>query len=186
MSSRRKKADIKKEIDERGKVSAKLNPDSLKVACVFSCPGQEKAKTGEFLSGVTGDNFITLINMLNKKLPSIFFEVKKEKYHINNSSDHVYYEGYLNDEDGRTTPYIFDIKSDENKERLIADLAGMEYVIAFGNDAEIALKNAEIQFIKAKCHLGTKGLNSLELESATTEEKLQYVADDLVKKIAGY
>lgn len=186
MKARRNKEEIKTEVKLRSTVKAKANPDGLKIACVFSCPGHEEEKTGVFLSGVTGSNFITLINILNIKAPGIFSSVEKEKYHINNSSEHVYYEGYLNDKDGRTTPYILDIKSDENKDRLVSELDGMRYVIAFGNDAETALKNAGIEYIKAKCHLGTKGLNSLEYEtSVTTEMKLEDIADDLIKKIQG-
>lgn len=186
MKVRRNKEEIKTELKLRNTIKAKANPDGLKIACVFSCPGQEEEKTGEFLSGVTGTNFLTLINILNIKAPDIFSSVEKEKYHINNSSDHVYYEGYLNDNDGRSTPYIFDIKSDENKNRLVSELEGMSYVIAFGNDAEIALKNAGIGYVKAKCHLGTKGLNSLEYETCvTTEKKLEDIADDLIKKIQG-
>lgn len=181
MFFRRKIEDIQKEIDARAIVSAKPDTNGLTVACVFSCPGKEEMDSGEFLSGTTGANFLALISFLHKDLPDIFKSTSKNSYHIDNSSEHVYYKGYMGSKN--TTPYVLDIKSDVNKQRLITNLSGMEYVISFGKDAETALTNAGIEFIKAKCHLGTKGLRSLNLKSVTTENKLKKVANDLVNKI---
>lgn len=181
MFFRRKNEDIHREIAERDIVSAKPNLNGLTLACVFSCPGKEEMDSGEFLSGTTGENFLQMISFLHENLPDIFISTKKCDYYVDNSSEHVYYKGYMNSK--KTTPYVLDITSEENKQRLITKLSSMEYVISFGKDAEKALTNAGIKFIKAKCHLGTKGLRSLNLKSATTEKKLRKVAEDLVIKI---
>jgi len=141
-----------------------------------------RKKTGEFLSGKTGDNYIQLISIFHESPPDIFTSVCKKGYHIDNSSENVYYEGYLNSDDKRTTSYIWDIKSPENIDRIKDSLFKIKIVFSFGKDAECVLNEAGISFIKALCHLGTKGLKSLKLTDKTVDEKLHVIAEDLLVK----
>lgn len=59
------------------------------------------------------ENLNLLLKELKNCRPDIFLSDKKEDYHINNSSNHVYYKGYNGLSDKKTTPYVVDIKSDK-------------------------------------------------------------------------
>lgn len=169
-------------IKKRKTINAKKPSDDVTVACVFSCPGRKEEKNNEFLSGNTGNNFIKLINILNQKKPDIFASTKKEGYHIENASNHIYYKFYLSKKDKRTTPYISDIKSKTNIERIKDSLSKMNIVISFGKDAEKALIAADIPFIKGMCHLGTKGLSSIDGESS--EDKISNIAENILEQLS--
>lgn len=184
MKKRRNNEEILEEISTREVVNAKKSPKDVTVACVFSCPGHEESITGEFLSGRTGDNFIKLISILNQSLPELFPKTDKSGYYIDNSSNHIYYENYIGKTDKRTTPYILDIKSIENVDRLKEYLSQMKIIICFGKDAELALEQTGLQHINALCHLGTKGLKTISGKSL--DEKINVIAKDLVTKLNAF
>ena len=181
MSKRRKKKEILKEISKRDIVSSKKCKNGTKIACVFSCPGQEEEKTREYLSGTTGENLERLLSILNWMNPNIFVSTDKKDYFLVNSSEHVYYKGYISNSDKRTTPYAYDIRSSENINRLQGELSNFAWVIAFGRNAEMALVESKISFIRAKCHIGDKGLTSLP--NMKKEDKLMYIALDIMCQI---
>ncbi len=118
---RRNKNEILKDINTRKCVNAEIN-SKINIGLVFSCPGQVELKNNTLVSGITGKNLNFLLKELKKCRSDIFLSDKKEDYHINNSSNHVYYKGYKGLSDKRTTPYVVDIKSDKNINRLKKNL----------------------------------------------------------------
>lgn len=179
---RKTSKEIEQDIEKRKEVLPK-SPNGKNIAFIFSCPGKEELKSNEYLSGETGENFKKLLEHLHTKYPDIFEYTSKEKYHIDNSSIHVYYKGYL--DSNRTTPYHKDIKSSSNLKRLEENLGNMQYIISFGKDAKLALDSLGIKYIDGLFHLSNINLNSnKKLQNFDNlDSKLKHISQHIIEAI---
>ena len=167
------------------------------VAFVFACPGQKELLAGKVVAGATGRNLDRLLEYLHRSRPDIFTSMERYDYCICNSSDRVFYKGYLGSD--RTLPNRADICHPENLRRLKRELLAphIRYAIFFGRQACIAMELLEKTcgpkpvLIRGKCHLGMMAINRIRLperyaDRTGTERaaaRIRVIAMDVLKKM---
>jgi hypothetical protein len=133
----------------------------VKIAFVFSCPGQCEEKECRPVAKTTGRNLETLMKILNEKMQTADFTL--EKITITNSWSRVEYPAKT----GRTEAKQKEILIEKNLERLSLELIPInKMVICSGNNAAFAVKTLiekKLLYKKIKIiylpHLGTRGIN---------------------------
>lgn len=132
-----------------------------KVAFVFSCPGKSEIGQGKPVSGSTGVNLDTLIQILRNEynLLSFFDSSCRYDYRITNASSSLHYKKF----DKRTEPTCSELQQECNLSRLKNELCGFNVIIAFGNKAVCAVKMAipskKIKLIET-IHLSFQSINN--------------------------
>ena len=137
-----------------------------KVAFVFSCPGAAEEKSNILVSGTTGKNLNKIIYILrqNFSCENLFDSEDRYDYRITNASMKVHYKA----KDGRSEPTKKEIIDAENLKRLAEDLEGYEFIITFGNNANLAVNHCKDKLGSRKIigvrHLGLQSLNQIKVD----------------------
>lgn len=158
-----------------------IGKNDINVAVVFSAPGRLEEEKKMPLSGKTGENFKEVI----AKLRSIkLFENVDCIYdlRITNAASSIYFKKKNN----KTEAPISDIKKAKNIERLVKEIEGKDFIIAFGKRAEVAvniLKNK----LPHKKYIITRHLSPLSINkikgAKNQEERIEYIVNCIKKQL---
>jgi len=103
---------------------------------VFICPGRFEATRGFPCAAGTGANLARALLVLNERLPSYFPSSLREQYVITNSWDRVEYMALTQ----RSVPTLNEVLENGNLERLAAEVAPLEVIVACGAHAQAAVR----------------------------------------------
>ena len=152
------------------------------VGFVFICPGRFEEKHGKPCVGQTGTNLESCLHYLVKKRSDIFQSVNRYDYLITNAWPRVEYKSKT----GRSTPSRIEILTKNNIERLYCEIKHLDYVIACGEHAHIAVKICK-EFLGFKgIVVNMKHTSSQALGCPTTDEResrLEEWADEVINKL---
>jgi len=118
---------------------------------VFICPGRFEAARGYPCAAGTGANLARALLLLHERLPATFTSPDRSKYVITNSWDRVEYPALTQ----RSVPTVDEVLAVTNLDRLAAEIASLDTVVACGAHAHAALRVlAERGAIRARVVLG--------------------------------
>jgi hypothetical protein len=103
---------------------------------VFICPGRHEAARGYPCAAGTGANLARALAQLHADSPALFPSACRSKYVVTNAWDRVEYPALT----GRSVPTVDEVLASANLERLAAELAGLQWVVACGAQAHAALR----------------------------------------------
>lgn len=103
---------------------------------VFICPGRFEAARGYPCAAGTGANLARALVVLHERLPTLFASPLRDKYVITNSWDRVEYPALTQ----RSVPAVEEVLASANLERLAAELASLEAIVACGAQAHAAVQ----------------------------------------------
>ena len=116
------------------------------VAFMFACPGHKEELAGRVVAGATGKNLDILLSIFmhseHKEIRALFPSSNRYDYLITNASDIIHYPSL----DGTSLPSLKEYSCDSNIERLYSELSGIDYVIAFGQQAKNAARRVESMY----------------------------------------
>ena len=170
------------------------------VAFVFSCPGSKEYENRQPVSGRTGANLDSLLEILRDSysLEQLFGSFCRYDYRITNASSQIHH----NSLDKKSEPNYSEISNVDNLARLKQELNGFKIIIAFGVKAIYAVKKAmsmnDIILIESM-HLSLSSINlkinkdiegypifaskSKEQRKLNTKKRLTVIADQISKSI---
>ena len=129
---------------------------------VFICPGRFEASRGFPCAAGTGANLARALLRLHARLPARFPDPNRLAYVITNSWANVEYPALT----GRSVPNEAEVLTDDNLNRLAAELVGLKTIVACGAQAHAALRAlidrgqtaADIAFAR---HLSQRSVNMI-------------------------
>ncbi len=135
---------------------------------VFICPGRFEASRGYPCAAGTGANLARVLVTLHERLPAFFPSPARDKYVITNSWDRVEYPALTQ----RSVPTLDEVLGAVNLERLAAEIAPLETVVACGAHAHAAVRAlADRGSIRARLafgrHLSQRAVNMIPGASDT-------------------
>jgi len=110
-------------------------PDA-RTGFVFICPGRFEAARGFPCAAGTGANLARALLVLNERLPAHFPSSLRDLYVITNSWDRVEYPALTQ----RSVPTLNEVLETGNLERLAAEVASLEAIVACGAHAHAAVR----------------------------------------------
>jgi hypothetical protein len=135
---------------------------------VFICPGRFEASRGYPCAAGTGANLARVLMTLHERLPAVFPSPVRDEYVITNSWDKVEYPALTQ----RSVPTLDEVLGAANLERLAAEIAPLETVVACGAHAHAAVRAlADRGSIRARLafgrHLSQRAVNMIPGASDT-------------------
>jgi len=135
---------------------------------VFICPGRFEASRGYPCAAGTGANLARVLVVLNERLPVLFPSPVRDKYVITNSWDKVEYPALTQ----RSVPTLDEVLGAGNLERLAAEIAALETIVACGAHAHAAVQAlADRGVLRARLafgrHLSQRAVNMIAGASDT-------------------
>lgn len=167
--------------------------ENIKIAFMFSCPGQKEETNNRPVTGVTGENLDILLGMLNQKNPTLFPYADRYHYRITNAWSQIEYKA----KSGRTEAKLSEIKNPLNIQRIREDIQGMDYVIFFGKSAQAANKYLNLDGVKVifSRHTSFQSLNRMKLRNkydskkdgrfSDTQRRLIILSNEILKQLKG-
>jgi uracil-DNA glycosylase len=150
---------------------------------VFICPGRHEANRGRPCAAGTGANLNRVLAVLNGRRPDWFPSPDREKYVITNSWDRVEYPALT----GRSVPAEAEVLAPANLDRLLAEIAELELIVACGAQAQAAVRAlATAGRLKARTvfgrHLSQRSVNMI-VGGTDTASRIECWCDDLLAQI---
>lgn len=170
---------------ESSNLTIRYQQGSANVGFVFSCPGKKERECGYVCAGTTGNNLQILIEKLYSLMPETFPSPNKSDYLITNASDRVHYKKLTGD----TEAPLSEIFLSGNLSRLKKELEECDIVVCMGDKARSAVSKIEIKgrvvsgTHLSNCNINTHFESKQETASERKNERLQQVADLIVKNI---
>jgi hypothetical protein len=142
-------------------------PDA-RTGFVFICPGRFEASRGYPCAAGTGANLARVLVTLNERLPALFPSSARDRYVITNSWEKVEYPALTQ----RSVPTLEEVLAAANLERLAAEIAPLQTVVACGAHAHAAVRAlADRGAIRARLafgrHLSQRAINMIPGASDT-------------------
>ncbi|MBK6359886.1 hypothetical protein [Candidatus Skiveiella danica] len=106
------------------------------VGFVFICPGRFEERAGKPCAGQTGKILEVALPFLCALKPNIFLSENRYSYLITNAWPVVEYKEKTN----RSVPTRFEVSAIETVARLYAEIKDLQYVVACGNLAHLAVE----------------------------------------------
>jgi len=107
-----------------------------KVGFVFICPGRFEASRGFPCAAGTGANLARVLVELHARRPALFPSASRHEYVITNSWSEVEYPVLT----GRSVPTEAEVLQTANLQRLAAEIAGLDRIVACGAQAQAAMR----------------------------------------------
>jgi hypothetical protein len=107
-----------------------------RVGFVFICPGRFEAQRGYPCAAGTGANLVRVLAELHARRPDLFPSASRSSYVITNSWPTVEYLALTQ----RSVPSEAEVLTPANLQRLGAEIAGLERIVACGAQAQAALR----------------------------------------------
>ncbi|MBL0562682.1 hypothetical protein [Aeromonas hydrophila] len=133
---------------------------SLPFCFLFSCPGSKELKSNKPCAGATGSNLDKLLDILRTMNPQITTPKTRSDLYINNAWPLVEYKSAT----GRTEASIIELNQKWNIVRLCDELAHVQKIIAFGNNAQHVVDKIKL----CKPHLITAASIHISMTSINT------------------
>ena len=135
---------------------------------VFICPGRHGAARGYPCAAGTGANLARALPLLHQRLPPDFASPLREAYVITNAWDRVEYPALTQ----RSVPLVSEVLEPANLDRLAAEIAHLQAIVACGAQAHAAVRAlAERGAIRARLafarHLSQRSVNMIPGASDT-------------------
>jgi hypothetical protein len=112
------------------------------VGFVYICPGRHEERLGKPCAGQTGVMLESALLLLHAKKPEIFWSSERQHYLITNAWPHVEYKKKTH----RSVPLVSEISSHENLERLYHEIKLLQYIVACGKLAHVAVDRCRKAF----------------------------------------
>ncbi len=153
------------------------------LAFVFICPGRHEANRGYPCAAGTGANLARALDELHRRAPAWFASPHREAYVVTNAWPQVEYPALT----GRSVPTEGEVLQPGNLQRLAAELAGVQQVVACGAQAHAALRalvaaRPALQVAYAR-HLSQRAVNMIP-GGSTTAERIARWADAVLDQWA--
>ena len=110
--------------------------DGARTGFVFICPGRHEANRGYPCAAGTGANLNRVLVELQQMLPAVFPSGSRSMYVVTNSWPVVEYPALT----GRSVPTEAEVLEPANLDRLAAELAGLDTLVACGAQAQAAVR----------------------------------------------
>lgn len=159
-------ADDRQPPDEVDSPSYQHGREGCRTAFVLSAPGQDEQKRGHPAAGRTGETLDGLLRRLHAADPARFPFLSRRDYRIVNAVTTILYKA----KSKRTEGKLSELMSPDNLARLRAELAGMSWIVALGDKAQLALRHAGIEPTLCGPHPSLQRLNTLYKVDAGTSE----------------
>ncbi|WP_418317408.1 hypothetical protein [Piscinibacter sakaiensis] len=148
------------------------------VGFVFICPGRFEANRGYPCAAGTGANLARALVELNRRAPEVFRSPQRSDYLVTNAWSTVEYPALT----GRSVPSEAEVLAPANLDRLAAEIAQLQTVVACGAQAHaalraISLRRPELRVAYAR-HLSQRSVNMIPGGSDTPQRIARWV--DLV------
>ena len=140
-------------------MSAHFCQGKLQIAFVFSVPGAIEAKNGMPVSGETGTNLNSALDILHRELTDTFSSTSRYDYRITNAYMYPIAKSLGHPDSEASDDMVLE---PTNVERVVKDLAGCYTVVLCGNKAQLLAAKVTQQARKVICvpHIGNSGLNT--------------------------
>jgi hypothetical protein len=151
---------------------------------VFICPGRFEAARGTPCAAGTGANLVRALAVLNSHLPAQFPSPLRDRYVITNSWNRVEYPALTQ----RSVPTLDEVLDAGNLDRLAAEVAALETIVACGAQAHAAVQAlADRGAIQARLafarHLSQRSVNMIA-GAADTPGRIGVWCDGVVAQLA--
>ncbi|MBU0944727.1 MAG: uracil-DNA glycosylase family protein [Proteobacteria bacterium] len=168
----------------------KGNPTN-KIAFILSTPGKVEGVAGRPASGETGANLNAILEILNKREPSLFGSTDRYEYLITNASTEVMHSFKGN---GRTEDVSLNITREKNVARIQSEVKNCSIIILCGKKAELLSAYLHGKKLIRLPHLGNKGLrnkyknsspllNGLKTAAVRDATRLRLCADCILEQL---